>query len=167
MSLIDHLDVLSDHQTIPGKSYSQYSRMMTAPTDWGANGMKRHIKIVAHGANTLGAITFKLLGYNQPDMTDAIIIDQTKSYEQADVKKGSVFWLDIQQTGERFKYIALLYDVVGGVEDTDARDDLQYCPIEPMLNNPEEKENTYSAYIVLDRTDNVPFEVNNQDKVFL
>lgn len=166
MSLIDSLLYLSAHQTIEGKSYSSQCIKINGKSDWGNGGANRYVKIVAHGANTLGDLEIKLIVYEQGKIDQAVVMSTTGIIPQADIVQGSTFWLNITQLGKRYDTLCLLYDQQGGVEKTDAMDEA-YCPIAPMLHEDEEKENTYTAIVTLDRTDNVPYDINNQDKVYI
>lgn len=166
MSLIDSLLYLSAHQTIEGKTYSSNRIKIQGVSDWGNGGWTRHIKIVAHGPNTLGDLEIKLLAYKEGKINEATVIGTTGVITQADIVQGSTFWITLNITGIAYDNLCLLYDQQGGTEATDAMDEA-YCPIVPMLHQDDEQENTYTAFMTLDRTDNVPYEVNNQDKVFL
>lgn len=155
MAITDALTRLADRQELKGKAYSNFAYTMTAPFDRGTSPGQVHVEIHAHGPNTLGDISFKLVGYNEDDMSDAFIIDQTDIIPQADITADSVFWLDYQITDKPYRRSCILFDVAGGVEETN-KDDLVYCPPVPMLK-PETKEleNTYSAWIVHGRRSNV------------
>lgn len=147
MAITDALTRLADRQELQGKAYSDHCYRMIGAYDRGLGGAYIGVEIHAHGANTLGDISFKVMGYTADDMSDAFIINQTEIIPQADVHTGDMWQLPIIPVNKAYDKICVLFDVAGGTEQTQ-KDDIIYCPPVPIIGKPEEAENTYSAWIV-------------------
>lgn len=167
MARIDQLDVLSDHQTIEGTTFSDRAKIVGVnSSDWGHGGLPRYVAICCEGAFTLGAtLEIKLLGYTEPDLTDAFVINTTGPVKQADIEQGKGWYLLVQPTGRKYKYICLKYIVadVGDDADDTHEEGESMCPTLPMLGIPEPKDNTFTSFITLAIDSQITYPYANPD----
>lgn len=164
MAIIDSLDIMSDQQTITGTSYSQRAKYVGAPCDWGQSGIQKFIQVTAYGNATLGTgISFAVLGYNKPDVSDAFVITQTEQFPNAEVTEGFTKFLPIPPVGKKYSYVCVKYVVTGGAEDSEAHEE-NLCPSEPVLNEREQQNDTYSAFITFTADTGLSYPFANMDK---
>lgn len=167
MSIIDALDVLSDHQTIDGTMYSQRLKYVGAPNDWGHGGMQRYATIISHGDFDLGTtLEIQLLGATKPDFSDAISIASTGTIKAADIHAGSKWDIPVVPKGQKYSYVCVKYLVpdVGDSSDTmEDADDL--CPTKPVLGAPDPENNTFSAFFQFSIDSQLTYPYANSDFV--
>lgn len=165
MSIIDALEVLSDHQTIDGTMYSQRLKYVGPPNDWGMGGMPRVCTVISHGAFDIGAtLELQLLGATKEDFSDAFVIQTTGSITGTDIQAGSKWDLYVNPTGKKYSFVCVKYivvDVGDSATVDDEADDL--CPTKPLLKEPEPEDNTFSAFFQLATDSQLTYPYANED----
>lgn len=167
MAYMDALDLLSEKQVITGTSYSTRAKHCGAPSDWGNSGIPRYVQINALGPLTVGtAIQFHLVGFNKEDLTDAMVLHSTDTYQAADITAKFKTFLPISITGKKYSYICVKYVVTGGTEDEEDHEET-LCPPDEVNSYPEEIENGFTAFVTAVADTGLQYPYANPDKMFL
>lgn len=168
MAIIDSLEILSDEQVITGTCYSQRAKYVGNPKDWGMGGLPRYVNIYSKGAFSLGTnITFMIIGYNkEDDLSQAFVITQSPTFATADIKENTAISLLIPPVNRKYKYLAIKYVVTGGTDDEGELSE-NLCPVKPVINADEPKENCFTAFIAFIPETDVEYMYSNYDKDIL
>lgn len=163
MAILDGLEAVSVKQTITANTYGVTAKFSGGRADQGAVCPKLYFSFVVLGAFE-NALTIRITGFSdESEYSDEFTIVE-RSYEAADLTKGTEGWIEIPAVDRVYKDIRVAYILDSSSDDVaDAdTDDLPECPVAKVVDITNYDANTISASFVYGKSDHFATAFRNK-----